>query len=120
MVPGDWLSRYYYHFAVPAYISVGLLQMTTSKWDGYLAGVYLLFTVMIACYGLSRFLTRGFTRMEEFAIDIGLIYLALGGGWYFALVMGIDTGFTPLISVADRHPFSLLCIFIAHFCRVFW
>jgi hypothetical protein len=26
MVPGDWLSRYYVYFAVPAYVSVVLLQ----------------------------------------------------------------------------------------------
>ena len=123
MVQGDWLSRYYYYFAVPAYVSVGLLQMTTSKWDGLLAGVYLLFTVMIACYGLSRFLTRGFTRLEEFAIDIGLIYLALGGGWYFAYVVGIDTGFTPLITwltaIHFHYSAFLLPIFVGFLGRLY-
>ena len=123
MVPGDWFLRYYYYFAIPAYVSVGLLQMTTSKWDGLLAGVYLLFTVVIACYGLARFLTRGFTRLEEFAIDIGLIYLALGGGWYFAYVVGIDTGFTPLITwltaIHFHYSAFLLPIFVGFLGRLY-
>lgn len=98
MVKGDWFSRNYMYFAVPAYIAVALLQMTSSKWDGLLAGVYLLFTGVIASYGVSRFFKRGFTKFEEFAIDIGLIYLALGGAWFFAYETGINTGFTPLIT----------------------
>ena len=98
MVKGDWFSRYYMYFAVPAYIAVALLQITSSKWDVLLAAVYLLFTCVIATYGFSRFLKRGFTKFEEFAIDIGLIYLALGGAWFFAYETGINTGFTPLIT----------------------
>ena len=74
------------------------LQMTSSKWDSVLAGIYLLFTIVIACYGISRFLKRGFTKIEEFSIDIGLVYLALGGAWFFAYKANLDTGFSPLIT----------------------
>jgi hypothetical protein len=123
MVPGDWLSRYYVYFAVPAYVSVVLLQLMPSKWDGLLAGIYLIFTVIIACYGLSRLFTRGFTKMEEFAIDSGLVYLALGGGWYFAYVAGIDTGFTPLITwltgIHFHYSAFLLPIFVGFLGRLY-
>ncbi|WP_249336657.1 YndJ family protein [Sporosarcina sp. Marseille-Q4063] len=123
MVPGDWLSRYYYFFAIPAYVSVVLLQITVSNWDGLLAGVYLIFTVTIAFYGLSRFFTRGFTNIEEFAIDCGLMYLALGGGWYFAYIAGIDTGFTPLITwltgIHFHYSAFLLPIFVGFLGRLY-
>ena len=123
MVQGDWLSKYYYYFALPAYVSVVLLQMASSNWDGLLAGIYLLFTVIIAFYGVSRFFTRGFTNIEEFAIDCGLIYLALGGGWYFAYVVGIDTGFTPLITwltgIHFHYSAFLLPIFVGLLGRLY-
>lgn len=123
MVKGDWLSRYYMHFAVPAYIVVALLQMTSSKWDGLLAGVYLLFTSVIATYGLLRFFKRGFTKFEEFAIDIGLIYLVLGGAWFFAYETGINTGFTPLITwltgIHFHYSAFLLPIFIGFLGRLY-
>lgn len=95
----DWFTKRYAYFAVPAYTAVALLQIIpTSKWDGLLAGIYLAFTLVIALYGFLRFLNRGFTNLEEFAIDLGLMYLALGGAWFFAFVTGIDTGFSPLIT----------------------
>ena len=95
---GDWFSKTYMYFAVPAYLAVALLQMTSSKWDSALAGVYLIFTIFIAVYGLSRFIKRGFTHLEEFAIDLGLMYLAIGGGWFFAAAAQINTGFSPLLT----------------------
>lgn len=39
-------------------------------------------TILIALYGLVRFLPRGAVRAEEVAIDAGLIYVAVGGGWF--------------------------------------
>ncbi len=123
MVPGDWLSRYYWYFAVPAYVSVVVIQWVPSQWDSFLADVYLVFTVIIACYGLSRFIDRGFTNIEEFAIDSGLVYLALGGGWYFAYVAGIDTGFTPLITwltgIHFHYSAFLLPIFVGFLGRLY-
>lgn len=98
-IKGDWFAKRYHYFAIPAYLAVALLQITpASKWDNLLAAVYLLFTVVIALYGLVRFFNRGFSNIEEFSIDAGLIYVALGGAWFFAYITGIDTGFSPLIT----------------------
>jgi YndJ-like protein len=47
-----------------------------------LACVWLLVTLLVSLFGLVRFLPRGATRAEEFAIDAGLIYLSVGGGWF--------------------------------------
>ncbi len=95
----DWFTKCYPFIFFPAYVAVVLLQLTTSpKWEILFASVYLFFTVIVALYGLSRFFNRGFTHMEEFSVDMGLMYLSLGGAWFFAYVVGIDTGFSPLIT----------------------
>jgi YndJ-like protein len=62
------------------------------------AGIYLIFTILVAIYGVKRFLDRGFIYFEEFMIDIGLIYLAIGGLWFFAYEVNIDTGFSPILT----------------------
>lgn len=95
---GDWYSKYYFYVAIPAYASVAIILIFLPKWAALPALIYFVFTAIIALYGLSRFLHRGFTNIEEFSIDLGLMYIALGGGWYFAYVAGIDTGFTPLVT----------------------
>ncbi|MFJ7936211.1 YndJ family protein [Sporosarcina sp. NPDC096371] len=123
-VKDDWFAKRYTYFAIPAYLAVAWLQiMPASKWDVLFAAVYLLFTFVIALYGLSRFLGRGFTNLEEFSIDIGLIYVALGGGWFFAYVADIDTGFSPLITwltaIHFHYSALLLPIFIGLLGRLY-
>jgi hypothetical protein len=120
----DRFSKRYYYFAIPAYLAVALLQITPdSKWNGLLAAVYLAFTIIIALYGLSRFINRGFTHLEEFAIDAGLVYISLGGAWFFAYVTGIDTGFSPLITwltaIHFHYSAFLLPIFIGLLGRLY-
>ncbi|MDN4492550.1 YndJ family protein [Ureibacillus aquaedulcis] len=95
----DWFGRYYSYFSIPAYISVSLIHITNqSGWDYLLAAIYLLFTFIVAAYGIYRFLTRGFVHFEEFCIDIALFNLAIGGMWFFAHITDIDTGFSPIIT----------------------
>lgn len=86
-------------------IIVGMmLAVTLLHWwtDGLyavaLACLYLLYTFYIAVKGVKRFLQRGFTNCAEFSIDMGLIYLAIGGFWFFAFTANINTGFSPLIT----------------------
>ena len=95
---GDWLSKHYLYFAIPAYVSVAIIQLISPDWAAYPAFIYFIFTICIALQGASRFLRRGFTNFEEFSIDLGMVYIALGGGWYFAYFAQIDTGFTPLLT----------------------
>lgn len=78
---------------------VAILHMTkVTEWDMFFAGGYLIHTIIIACYGLLRFLKRGFMHVEEFMIDAAMMLLAIGGLWFFASVTGMDTGFTTMIT----------------------
>ncbi|PRO65451.1 YndJ family protein [Alkalicoccus urumqiensis] len=79
--------------------SVFLLQIVSfSVAQTALAGVYLIFTFLVALYGLKRFLNRGFTNWAEISIDAGMCYLFVGGLWFFAYITGIDTGFSTLLT----------------------
>lgn len=95
----DWFSRYYPLIVLPPVFAVILLHLINqSDWDFFLSAIYLLFTFIVAAYGLSRFLMRGFVHFEEFAIDIALLSLSIGGIWFFAHITSIDTGFSPMIT----------------------
>ncbi|MEO4054753.1 YndJ family protein [Solibacillus sp. CAU 1738] len=86
------------------------------------AGLYLVATAMISWIGMRRFLQRGFTNTAEIVIDIGLMYLVIGGVWFFAYIAGIDTGFTPLItwltSIHFHYSAFLFCISLGLIGRV--
>lgn len=82
-----------------AMLSIFLLHMVqSSAWQIVFALIYLSFTLFVAKHGLQRFLHRGFTNWAEISIDIGMMYLFVGGLWFFAYIAGIDTGFSPLIT----------------------
>lgn len=87
------------------------------------AACYILSTMIIAKKGIGRFLRRGFTNTAELIIDLGLIYLAVGGAWYFAYVAGINTGFTPMITwltaIHFHYSAFLLCISLGLFGRLY-
>ncbi|WP_093215864.1 YndJ family protein [Sediminibacillus albus] len=79
--------------------SVFFLQLASSSvGQTVLAFIYLVFTFLVALYGLKRFLYRGFTNWAEISIDFGMLYLFVGGLWFFAYITGINTGFSPLIT----------------------
>ncbi|WP_299093686.1 YndJ family protein [uncultured Metabacillus sp.] len=75
-----------------------LFTVTSSTGQIILAFLYLLFTCYVAFRGAQRFFQRGFTNWAEISIDIGMMYLFIGGLWFFAYIAGIDTGFSPLIT----------------------
>ncbi|WP_042473657.1 YndJ family protein [Bacillus ndiopicus] len=96
-------------------LSVAILAFTTHQVIIIVtATLYLLATAMISLIGLRRFLQLGFINTAEIAIDIGLIYLVIGGMWFFAYSVGIDTGFSPLITwltaIHFHYSAFLLCI----------
>ncbi|MBO0992103.1 YndJ family protein [Bacillus sp. SD088] len=118
----DWLNRLYYYFSIPAYGAVAFLQWTDqTSWDGWVAAIYFLFTIMVAIYGVSRFLQRGFVHLEEFSIDLGLIYLAMGGAWFWAYEAGWNTGFSAILTwltaIHFHYSAFLLPIFIGFLGR---
>ncbi|WP_277586618.1 YndJ family protein [Psychrobacillus antarcticus] len=113
-----------YYFVVPAIISVIVLQTTNeTSLDIALAFIYLLFTLAVAIYGFVHFIQRGFAHLEEFSIDVGLMYLFMGGIWFFAFEVGIDTGFSPMLTwltaIHFHYSSFLLPIFIGFAGRLY-
>lgn len=119
-----WFRKWYFFFAIPVYISIALLQITDqTPLDWLLATIYLLFTFCVAIYGVVRFLRIGFTQLEEFSINLGLIYLVMGGIWFFAFELNIETGFPPLItwltSIHFHYSAFLLPVFTGFLGRIY-
>lgn len=117
-------NRLIYYFVAPAVIAVSILQITEdSRIDSLLALVYLLFTFVVAMYGFKRFMSRGFTHFEEFAIDMGMMYLFIGGLWFVTSVLEIDTGFTPILTwltgIHFHYSSFLLPVFIGFLGRIY-
>lgn len=105
-------------------VAVSLLMLDVLEEAAvFWAAIYVLATVVIAKQGILRFMQRGFTNMAEFIIDLGLLYLAIGGVWYFAYIIGIDTGFSPLITwltaIHFHYSAFLLCISLGLLGRLY-
>ncbi|TCP62722.1 YndJ family protein [Baia soyae] len=94
----SWFARVYPYIAYPAFFAIVMLHVTEqTKWDAGLAGIYLGFTIVVSLYGFTRFFKRGFAYLEECSIDLGMMYLWIGGAWYFAHEANLETGFSPII-----------------------
>lgn len=52
----------------------------------FFALLWFAYTGIVALFGVSRLLERGWKPIEETAIDSAFIYLFLGGFWFFASV----------------------------------
>lgn len=75
--------------------------------------VWLLYTVIIALYGASRLFARGWAFSEETAIDIGLMYLALGGVWFLIYELGyniLEFGSTIILLTAIHFHYSAFVV----------
>lgn len=75
---------------------------------------YLLSTLIVAFHGINRFLRRGFVNTAEMMIDIGLIYIVMGGLWFLTFHLQLNTGFSPIITwltaIHFHYSAFLLCI----------
>jgi hypothetical protein len=59
---------------------------------------WLLLTGLLALHGVIRLLRRGLARVDEVAIDAGLIYISVGGAWLFLSRLGArPLGFSAVI-----------------------
>ncbi|MGM9948723.1 MAG: YndJ family protein, partial [Lysinibacillus sp.] len=76
--------------------------------------LYLISTLTVAWQGVHRFLKRGFVNTAETMIDIGLIYIVMGGVWFLAFHLQLDTGFSSMITwltaIHFHYSAFLLCI----------
>ena len=91
-----------------------LFFITNDVYIWFGAGIYFITTLSIGWCGVQRFLHRGFTNTAEVMIDVGLLYIVMGGCWFFAYVTGISTGFSSIITwltaIHFHYSACLLCI----------
>ncbi|MDM5248041.1 YndJ family protein [Lysinibacillus sp. G4S2] len=104
-------------------VTITMLHWWSEGWIAIiLALIYVVYTAFIALQGVKRFLQRGFTNMAEISIDVGLIYIFIGGLWFFAFIANIDTGFSSLITwltaIHFHYSACLLAISIGLFGRI--
>src|SRR5205809_474475 len=93
-----------YRLAVLAHPAAALLAVVSlllapGPLAGLLALPWLGWTLLVAGFGFWRLLPRGFVRADEACIDLGLIYLAVGGFWLLIWRLGLSLfGFGPTVA----------------------
>jgi len=83
----------------PAVLCVIISRCLTPGLPGaVLALPWLLVTVLVALLGFQRLLHRGLVPVAETTIDVGLLYLPVGGGWLVLSSAGLEPmGFSSKI-----------------------
>lgn len=77
----------FYKFVSFLYPIAAICAMLAFVTNHYLfALVWFVYTGIVALFGVSRLLERGWKPLEETVIDSAFIYLFLGGFWFFASV----------------------------------
>ncbi|MDM5238614.1 YndJ family protein [Bacillus cereus] len=71
-------------FLYPIAATCAMLAFVTNHFIFSL--IWFIYTGIIALFGVSRLLERGWKPLEETAVDIAFIYLFLGGFWFFSSV----------------------------------
>lgn len=72
------LSRVSVFFAVAG---VASLTVETGIISGVLAMIWFSYTAAISLFGLLQLIGRGIRPAEETIIDVGIMYIVVGGGW---------------------------------------
>ncbi|QWU44619.1 YndJ family protein [Bacillus sp. NP247] len=82
---GSYLLFYkFVSFLYPIAAVSAMLAFVTNHF--VVALLWFMYTGVLALFGVSRLLERGWKPLEETAIDSAFIYLFLGGFWFFASV----------------------------------
>ncbi|WP_434166585.1 YndJ family protein [Bacillus thuringiensis] len=82
---GSYLLFYkFVSFLYPIAAVCAMLAFVTNHY--VFALLWFVYTGIVALFGVSRLLERGWKPLEETAIDSAFIYLFLGGFWFFASV----------------------------------
>jgi hypothetical protein len=90
-----WAIRLQPFAAVTAALS---LLLETGLAAALLAGLTLVFHLLVASSGVSRLVARGVWPIEELSLDAGLIYLPVAGFWLVVYRLGIQPfGFSETI-----------------------
>ena len=86
-----------------------------------LSSAWLIVSAMVALFGLTRFIARGFYPLQESSVDAGLLYLPVAGVWLVVYRLGVqpfDYGETIILLTVIHFHFAGLCG--ADHCRDGW
>ena len=75
---------------VAALLTIASLFLETGLLAALLSSAWLLITIFIALFGLTRFKSRGLQPVEESSIDAGLVYGTVAGVWLVLYRYGIQ------------------------------
>ena len=95
VVPADQNGLSLYKLAVFAQPLAALLTVASFFFvqgvlSASLASAWLIVTILIALFGVVRFITRRFHAVEELSIDAGLLYLPVAGVWLVIYRLGVQ------------------------------
>ena len=114
---GDWLFKYYFYFAIPAYVSVAIIQLFSPEWAA-ISRIHLfrihglhcaIRNVSLFTPGIHQY-RRVFNRSRH---DIHSSRRRM----VFCVCRGYRYGLYSVIDLADGHSLPLLRIPIAYFHR---
>ena len=92
---------------VAAVVTIALFFVEKGSLSASLSAVWLVFSALVALFGLSRLTARGLYPLYESSIDAGLLYLPVAGGWLIVYRLGkqpFDYGeFIILLTVVHFH-----------------
>lgn len=91
--------------AVAAPFGLGSFVPGVGPAAGALAGVWMLATLAVALRGWQRLAVRGPTPLARFAVDLGHLYLPVGGAWLLASRAGVSPMgfFEPIVLYTAAH-----------------
>ncbi|WP_442597776.1 YndJ family protein [Neobacillus sp. D3-1R] len=100
-----------------AYPFAAISAMLAFLFDSLLlAGIWFLYTGLVALLGFRRLMERGLKPIGETSIDFGLLYLFLGGFWFFAYIAEWNImGFSGLIVLLTAIHFHYSAYFLPIF-----
>lgn len=124
LIDSHKFKKYWIIASVLGGLSVTFLSITSStSLDVLFASMYVVYTLVTALIGLERLLSRGNRYLEEGMIDWAFLYLPIGGMWFFAHIVEIQTGFSPIITwltgIHFHYAAFLLLIFTGLIGRVY-
>lgn len=75
---------------VAALLTVASFFLEVGPLAAVLSSAWLIFSLLVALFGLTRFRSRGFYPLAESGIDAGLLYLTVAGAWLVIYRLGIQ------------------------------
>ena len=94
---------------VAALLTVASFFFETGPLAASLSSAWLVFSLLVALFGLERLKSRGFYPLAELSIDAGLLYLTVAGVWLVIYRLGVqpfDYGETIIVLTVVHFHFA--------------